>query len=266
MGNHKNNYVIVCESRTGSTMLSTALWSHPEVCMHGELLQDRQFPNIKHTEADDVLEFFGLDYNNPGPIIDLLRDELISSPVTYIKKYGFYVGRFKKVGFKCKYEEMSHPLFKDVPEFLGRHKGIKIIHLKRKDLWKRYRSSYIALNVTHEFNSVDERISIDSNRRVVLDVKDIEQSFNKSIDWQTHYDKLFSNHAVLNITYEDILRNKQLSYDRVTNFLGVSNVKWEPWTKKVRSVDDETLVKNMNEIRQYFSETKYGNFFKEGLT
>ena len=77
-------------------MLTTSLQSHREICMHGEILQDRQFPHILYAPADDILEFFGLDYNTPASIIDLLRDELVNSPLNYVKKYGFHVGRFKK--------------------------------------------------------------------------------------------------------------------------------------------------------------------------
>ena len=68
---YKNNFIVICESRTGSTMLSTALWSHPDVCMHGEILQPRQFDENR---VDDILEFFGIDYNNKGAILDFLRD------------------------------------------------------------------------------------------------------------------------------------------------------------------------------------------------
>ena len=59
MEHRLNRYIIVCESRTGSTMLSTALQAYNEVCM--EVLQPRQFR--KETQ-DDKLEFYGLNYNN----------------------------------------------------------------------------------------------------------------------------------------------------------------------------------------------------------
>ena len=52
---YKNNFILICESRTGSTMLTTSLQSHREICMHGEILQDRQFDILYR--ADDILEF-----------------------------------------------------------------------------------------------------------------------------------------------------------------------------------------------------------------
>ena len=260
---YKNNFIIICESRTGSSMLTTSLQSHREICMHGEILQFRQFSHLFDAPADDILEFFGLDYDTPGSIIDLLRDELVNSPLNYVKKYGFHVGRFKKTGFKFKYEEMSHNLFTEVKDFMANQKEIKIIHLKRKNLWKRFKSSFIAQNITHEFNSTDSRIKVDTNRLFKIKIKEIKKSFDKSLKWQSEFDELFSEHQVLNITYEEILKNKQLSFDKVTDFLEIKNQTWQPWTKKIKNTNEDDLIKNIQDIRDYFENTHYEKYFND---
>ncbi len=58
----QKNFVVICQARTGSTMLMTALQNHPDICAHGEVLNNR---------SDDNLEFVGIDYQNLGIIIAL---------------------------------------------------------------------------------------------------------------------------------------------------------------------------------------------------
>ena len=55
-------FVVICQARTGSKMLMTALQNHSDICAHGEVLNNR---------SDDNLEFVGIDYQNLGIIIAL---------------------------------------------------------------------------------------------------------------------------------------------------------------------------------------------------
>lgn len=257
MGNFKNNYIIVCESRTGSTMLSTALWKHPQICSHGEILQPRQYTSKKR---DDMLEFYGLNYDTPGAIHDLLRDTLVNDPVNYVCKYGFHTGRYKTAGFKFKYEEMECGLFDKVLDFLLDHTEIKIIHLTRDNLWHRYRSSYVAVKITKQFNSANEPIKVDAPK-VTLDISAIEKSFKQTLKWQQKYKKMFENHDTLDLTYENILNNKQQCFDTVTEHLQVDKQAWDPWTKKVQSVPDDDIIDNMENIREHFTGTVHEQLF-----
>ena len=58
----QKNFVVICQARTGSTMLMTALQNHPNICAHAEVLNNR---------SDDNLEFVGIDYQNLGITITL---------------------------------------------------------------------------------------------------------------------------------------------------------------------------------------------------
>ena len=57
----QKNFVVICQARIGSTMLMTALQNDPDICAHGEVLNNR---------SDDNLEFVGIDYQNPGITIN----------------------------------------------------------------------------------------------------------------------------------------------------------------------------------------------------
>ena len=55
----QKNFVFICQARTGSMILMTALQNHPDICAYGEVL---------HNRSDDNLEFVGIDYQNLGII------------------------------------------------------------------------------------------------------------------------------------------------------------------------------------------------------
>ena len=257
---YERNFIVLCESRTGSSMLTSALMSHPQVNMHGELLQAHHFAE-RNQKRGDLLEFYGLDYSSPGSIIDYLRDELLKCPVNYISKYGFYLGRFTCAGFKSKYEELSHPLFLPVTEFLSKNTNINVIHLRRRNLWHRYKSSFIAINITKKFNDVRRPIDVQTNS-IKLDITDIESSFEQSLKWQEHFTLIFRNHNVLNIEYEEFIESPAHSFKKVTAFLSVNDSDWNPSTKKIKPISDSDLISNFEEIKNYFKTTGYAHYFE----
>jgi LPS sulfotransferase NodH len=251
-----NQFLVVCQARTGSTMLSTALQRHPEICAHGEVLNLR---------SDDRLEFYGLDYNTPGSIIDYLRQMLRRSPDEYIDQYVFFNGRFKSVGFKFKYEELSNPLFLRAREYVLRRRDLKIIHMTRQNIWKRFLSEYIALNVTHVFNSVDKPIEVPPTT-FHLDINVISDALEKTLQWQTQFRRLFYSHDSIDVTYESFTDNPNSEFKRVTDFLNVSPHNFFPSTKKIHNNQSvEQLIENYSEIKNHFSNTKFAHLFIENF-
>lgn len=248
-----NKFLVVCQARTGSSMLSSALQQHPEICAHGEVLNLR---------SDDRLEFFGLDYNNPGSILDYLRAELKRAPDVYIDRYVFYPGRFKAAGFKFKYEELSHPLFSTAREYVLRHRDIRIVHMTRDNTWKRFLSEYVALNITKVFNSADKAIEVpDTSFRMEPDL--VREALDKTRKWQAQYRNLFSHHPMIEVTYEEFNTDPAGSFSRVTDFLEVSDFEFRPFTKQIqKSRSDEDMIENYEELRHAFRGTAYEHMFQ----
>ena len=245
-------FLVVCQARTGSSMLSSALQQHPEICAHGEVLNLRM---------DDRLEFYGLDYNSPGSIMDFLRSELRRAPDDFIHRYVFHNGRFKIAGFKFKYEELSHPLFSAAREYVLRDRGIRIVHMTRDNIWKRFLSEYVALNVTRVFNSADKAIEVpDVTFKLGPDV--VRAALDKSVSWQTQYRHLFSQHPMLGVTYEEFSADPTAAFNRVTAFLGVSDFEFLPFTKKIKqSRPAEEMIENYADLQAAFKGTEYEAYF-----
>lgn len=244
-------FIIVCQARTGSTMLSTALANHSEICAHGEVL------NLRN---DNRLEFVGLDYNNPSPIISYLKSLRNADPAKYIHNYVLHSGQLNAVGFKFKYEELSNPLFEAAKKYVLRNTDIKIIHMKRLNLWQRYYSEYIALNVTKQFNSKSELIV----PPVVIEInpKKVETAFEKSKNWMHIYENQFKKHDTISVTYEQFANDPNSAFKEVTRFLRVSDHEFAPATKKIRpTLPVEQAISNFTEIKEYFDGTQYEQYF-----
>jgi len=248
----KSNYLIVCQARSGSTMLSTALASHPEVAAHGEVL---------NTRSDDRLEVFGLNYQEENSLLDKFRELQRYNPVFFLEEFIFHCGRFKSSGFKFKYEEMSSPLYQEALAYVARRKDLKVIFVRREDMFSRYVSEFIALNITGVFNSTDKAIQV-PDKPIHIDPQKIQESFERSDTYRSKFDVIFSEHKSITVTYEEMLSSPEEMFHIVTGFLGVSHTEFQPRTKQIkRSVPIEEYVENYQEIRDYFSQTKYQKYF-----
>jgi hypothetical protein len=248
----KKRFLIVCQARTGSSMLASAMQKHPEICAHGEVLNLR---------TDDNLEFYGIDYNFPGGILDYLRKERNRAPDEYLDRYVFYPGRFKAAGFKFKYEEMANPLFSSAKNYVLRNTDIHVIHMTRNNLWQRFLSEYIALNITKRFNSTERVIEV-QDTTFHLDPDMVHYAMDQSLQWQEHHRTIFARHPVTEVTYEDFTTIPADTFRRVTDFLGVGRLPFEPATTKInKSQPDEALIENYDEICQKFKGTRYEAFF-----
>lgn len=256
-----NRYVIICESRTGSTALGSALAMHPRVCAHGEVLQPRQSNPEK---MDSIIEFAGLNYNRPKPIISILRQKLIDDPLSYVKDYVLVAdGNHDVVGFKFKYEELSCGMFDTVVDYIRQDKQIKIIHLTRDNLWHRYKSMYIAVNVTKVYNSNKESLVVKCDKKNYVSPQTVHDAFEKSERWKQKYSDMFSQHQVFDLEYSQLVQQPQETFSEVCNFLGTSTFQWKPETKKITAVQDDEIFENMSEIREYFETTKYKYMFND---
>ena len=92
-------FVLTGQARTGSTMMGSALGSHPDVVMHGELFGYPTSP----------LNFYGLDEGLPWPTpietrLKIIRDQ---NTVEFLEQFVFAPTGRTAVGYKFKFEEFS---------------------------------------------------------------------------------------------------------------------------------------------------------------
>ena len=90
--------------------------------------------------------------------------------------------------------------------------------------------------------------------------EDIENEINKTLNWRKEFGKLFINHQVLELSYEDFVNNKPQNLDLLQEFLAVPNKTLFSHLKKQQKKPLEEVLKNYDEIKKYFEKTNWKKY------
>ncbi len=194
-------FVILCNARSGSTWLHTLLNSHPQIISKGEILR-RTFEK------------------NQIERIQSLNDHVFTP----------YSTRIEAVGLKIFYEYQEDEYFKRFFDELQNDVSIRIIHLIRKDKLAQYVSLKLA-ETTSQWNLVRSN-EINARSRIRIDRGEFNAYQSKSADKQDELTRLFANHKVLNISYENLCESLDENLERIQLFLEVKPLKLFSLLKK----------------------------------
>lgn len=235
-----NCFIVLFEARSGSTFLAEALNSHSKIRSEKELLSTlrEQFERGKATPEK--------------------QQECIS------KLYVAGDHDYDVIGFKTKIKDI---LDREKLAAVLRENHASVILLQRKNRIKLLVSLLNAMKLndaTGEWNLYDE-----SDRQGVMRL-DPEQ-FNEWLikveesnrDLQDYAKSL--NLPILEVYYEEILCDAEVSFRRICEFLGVDYEPLEGGTKKHTSDDLREVLKNFDELASSFENTHYQEMFFEVL-
>ena len=148
----------------------------------------------------------------------------------------------------------------EILDYLKKDKSIKIIHLKRKN--------YLDIIISSRIASSTGKWQITSKKEmgdyepIWLDYKECLDSFKKINKYEIIYDDFFKDHPLINITYEDLLKNLDYELNRIQKFLGLDiEVLASPLKKQNHKKPVESII-NYQELKEKFSRTKWYYFFK----
>jgi LPS sulfotransferase NodH len=246
--------LVTCAARTGSTMLVHFLQSHPDMCVHGEVLAPK-----------GPLNYYGINYRLPNPplegILMSIRDR---DPVAFLHDFVWQPGSRAVSGFKGKYEELLLPQYRPVLDAIVNDTSVKVIHLTRDDLLARYLSQYIAVTVHGFFQLLDEQ-DRPKETTVRLSPEKAEEDFRRTEGRQRAFADRFSGHEVLDVTYEQLVRAPDETLGAIQQFLGVSEQRdLRSPSKKVSMRSPRETIANYEELAEYFANTQYRHFFEAG--
>ncbi|MET1415864.1 hypothetical protein ABVF61_26575 [Roseibium sp. HPY-6] len=209
MANTPKRFVILSDSRSGTSLLSETLNVHPQILCHGEVFHPKPSGHIKvPLEAKELEDLVALRENDTPAFMDWVFDH----------------PDFEAVGFKIwrnQNPDQTDALMADDSVF-------KIIY-ERTNVLARFSSSRL-VQATGIYN-----LKSDANRPTKLDTKITfnEAQFSKYLDSHRELFTLYrekSRGPVLDITYEEIKNN---GFASVLDFLGLSFEALEPQKKKL---------------------------------
>lgn len=222
-------FVLVCDSRTGSTLLLNSLGFHPQIEVEGEL--------FKYVKSDDEIE-------------EIWR-----------KIFRSRKRRVKYVGFKLFYFHARTPQDKIWTD-LKNDKSIKIIHLKRKNLLRAFLSKKIGLKTKQWTENIKSSQIPVEQKQVIIDPEECLKFFELTRKHEEECEELFKNHDVINITYESFIENIKKEVHHIQNELGVVPFYRKSELKKQNPENIKDLIINYNELKEYFIDTQWNFFFK----
>ncbi len=271
-------FVVLAHPRTGSTLLARALNSHPRIMCFGEVF------NWVLTYVSFAME--GYDESNADDLNLRTKD-----PVAFLERRIFCQppGMTSAVGFKLHYSHCSPPWgYPALLDYLVQDKGIRIIHLRRRNMLKSLASGkiaaitgkYMSIRVATRLSSLPKafihpvrafrraRVIIAQNvrrdrgpRRVTLSVEECKAYFEETKSAVKQHDGLFREHDKLSLFYEEILSARDDVFARAQSFLGVEPQMLTVALTKQSPDNLRTILENYDELREAFADTEYSEFF-----
>ncbi len=272
-------FVIVCNIRTGSTMLTDYLDNHPAVLCFFELF---------HRDMRGVP--FGCDgFRRRGadPRVVTLRNE---DPAAFLDREIFRpVPRgYRAVGFKLLYtqahrsgqwwfdERYRHwwngagskpPWEKAVSDpwgYLDTRRDVRILHLTRRNLLRQVLSGATAHATAKWGIGASGGAPMKDERVVVrLDPDELAIDFEGLNRLTEEARARFASHRVLELTYEDLAAAPEVQLRRVQDFLGLPHRPVSTRTRKLATRPLADVIGNYDELQKRFAATPHAGYFDE---
>lgn len=223
-------FVIISDSRTGSTLLMQLLNSHPEIFAFGE-----EFKNLKDSSCRQIWD----------------------------KIYRKRPKKIKWVGFKLFYFHPSSGNDREVWDLIKQDKEIVIIHLTRRNILRSYVSKQIGLKTRKWTENINRPHQIgEEEKKLKLGADECRENFESISEYITETEKRFKDHNIIPVVYEDMDKDKQETMDRIFRELEVTDFKVSTYMKKQNPEKPKDLILNFSELKKAFSGTKWEYLFK----
>lgn len=226
-------FVIMSDSRSGTSLLSETLYSHPEILCHGEVFHPNPVHHLRGTlKPLSVEEIKRRREEDPARFIDEVFDQ---------PNYG-------AVGFKM--WRAQNPEYCD--RLLADPSVLKIIY-ERENVLARYSSSRL-VKATGVYNMTPSgKRSQALEKLVSFDAGSFRSYLERHRELFEHY-RAKARGRVLDLTYSDLVRN---GFSEVLTFLGVEDIPLSPQKARLHSSDilsrfepdaQDTIFRTLNEI------------------
>jgi hypothetical protein len=266
-------FVLLCDTRTGSTMLASMLRHHPDVLMFSELFRADMWDRVPFRED-------GFRRRSRDPEVRRLRK---NDPVKFLKEEIFrsWPASIDAVGFKLMYSHgRVQPMWWDDPddeerwnpgrkvfwrarsdpwEYIYNDEEIKVIHLTRRNYLNRV-LSIVRAKRTGEWEVKKGKTS--ERREVYIDPEYCKYEFEIYERKINKEEEKLSKKDRIKIEYENLKSKKEKEIERVRKNIGVSKRKMSPSTKKQIKKSNSKAIQKYEELESYFEETKWSKFFE----
>ena len=221
-------FIILSSPRSGTHMIRTTLRNHPDIAARSELFN----PDFQRDKP------FGPD----TPALEILNKYIFRDYPEHIQMVGFIIHR-------------SGTPFGDWPDLwpmLQNDRSIYVISLRRRNLLRRY----LSYQVMRTFRGKPPQ-------PLTFDPEVLKKDFIYQEKEIEAFDQQFEGHPLIKVYYEDLCSEYHQTVKSVLKFLKVKRLKLWPDEKgkPIRKLRDS--IANFDELKEYFSQTKWAPFFND---
>lgn len=210
-------------------MLISMLNSHPQVSAKGEI-------------------FARLDGRDP---LLLLKDAFARAPYPSTSALGFKIFYY-------------HPLDYDGDALwlkLQQLSDLHVIHLKRHSILRTLISRKRAEQTGRWQVLAGEPRNDNHSDQFTVD--ELKHEFARTREWESKGEKMFGDHALMAVHYEDMVADPARQFRRVTEFLGLPYVAPHHQTRKQNPGALADLLENFGELSRAFAKSEWADQFAD---
>lgn len=241
-------FIILGRSRVGSNLLRGLINDHNKAIAYGEIFrkQGEVGWDMTYYRHNQINLFQEDEYLKQEPI-DFLDDHI----------YKNYINDVVAVGFKLFYYHAKQEEWKKIWSYL-KNENVKVIHLKRRNLLRVHLSRELAGRSGNWQNKK-------YNSAISLNPEKCAWDFKRTERWWKEYDDLFKENDLLEVWYEDLVRDRDVWVQNILSFLDVndSHQNLQPTTKKQSQKKASELIKNYDSLKREFMGTKWEYLFEK---
>lgn len=246
-------FVILFAERSGSTFLQTMLAGHPQVICEAEVF-------CANLMSDDA--------GRPVSLGRVSRFESRAASVAYLDVFyskDSHSDPVRAAGFKFKYpsQVLMYDEIWDYLLALDERNRLKVVHLKRLNLLKAAISKQNQQRLWRERRRAN-LVTSDGYRMERLELN-VATARGYMARRQAHLDEFESRLAVfgdrIDVTYEELLEDREASFSAVCTFLGVdAGFISTPATRKVTADRLEDALTNYEDVVEELSGTEFERY------
>jgi len=241
-------FITLTTQRSGSSFLMQSLRSHPQIIAFGELFQIRR------------IGFNTPGFDNDSKALMRFRNRRPRDFLEWVLRRG-YDQAVRAVGFKVHYNHLERPPLDLARAHLAALPGLRVLHLKRRNLLRAYLST-VVMSITR-VTGIKSATDRQAPPQVTLAPSDCLRYFEHTRQRQTFYDRMFAEHDVSPVIYENLVADYAHETTRIQRFLQVV-----PTSLKARNLRQEerplsVAITNYPQLRREFESTPWAEFFDD---
>jgi hypothetical protein len=241
--------------RSGTTVVSGALMTHPQILFYGELLNDMM--SVRKGEAARMTLGAGWRIADaPQQPLRVCSEQ--DSGFDYLSGFYSINANAKAIGFKLLFDQALKGQNAQAWRYLADNPDIHIVSTKRGNLLEVV-CSYSKAVATNQWHSTQE---IDTSRQLMLPIETCEKLFKRFTKTPEALSQMKNTHKVLEVDYQCVCNDFTGTMNQIFNFLELdAKVESKPLLKKIALNTPRDELVNYDELKSHFEKTVYEKYF-----